>query len=132
MTMKSCLQLSLLGIGLSLVFSIVDGFGVASSQSFGADTASRVLNNLLLILEELTPKLPYNWTSWSKSKHICKLHWQSIPLIKHSSISLSSKWNIYLSVNPPETTRWSTLNIKKSWMLLLLKSDGLVVSILIK
>ena len=43
--MKSCLQLSLLGIGLSLVFSIVDGFGVASSQSFGADTASRVLNN---------------------------------------------------------------------------------------
>lgn len=43
--MKSCLQLSLLGIGLSLVFSIVDGFGVTSSQSFGADTASRVLNN---------------------------------------------------------------------------------------
>ena len=43
--MKSCFQLSLLGIGLSLVFSIVDGFGVAISQSFGPDTASRVLNN---------------------------------------------------------------------------------------
>lgn len=43
--MKSCLQFSLLGIGLSLVFSFVDGFGVARSQSFGVETTSRVLNN---------------------------------------------------------------------------------------
>jgi plastocyanin len=43
--MQPSFQITLLGFGLTLVFSMLDGTGFASSQSFGADIASRVLNN---------------------------------------------------------------------------------------
>ncbi len=43
--MQPSFQITLLGFGLTLVFSMLDGIGFASSQSFGADIASRVLNN---------------------------------------------------------------------------------------
>jgi plastocyanin len=43
--MQPTFQITLLGFGLTLVFSMLDGIGFASSQSFSADIASRVLNN---------------------------------------------------------------------------------------
>lgn len=43
--MQPSFHITLLGFGLTLVFSMLDGTGFASSQSFGADIASRVLNN---------------------------------------------------------------------------------------
>jgi hypothetical protein len=43
--MQRSFQITLLGFGLTLVFSMLDGIGFASSQSFSADIASRVLNN---------------------------------------------------------------------------------------
>ena len=43
--MQPSIQITLLGVVLSLVFLMLDGIGFASSQSFGPDIASRVLNN---------------------------------------------------------------------------------------
>jgi plastocyanin len=43
--MQPGFQITLLGVGIGLVFSMLNGIGFASSQSFGPDTLSRVLDN---------------------------------------------------------------------------------------